>query len=58
MKPSKPCAGPNPTCARGVRHAAVLGSVARGDSRPDSEIDIMIEIDPEAHLTALDYPEG
>jgi predicted nucleotidyltransferase len=39
--------------ARGVRRAAVFGSVARGDSRPD--IDIMIEIDPEAHLTVFDY---
>jgi uncharacterized protein len=39
--------------ARGVRRAAVFGSVARGDSRPDS--DIMVEIDPEAHLTVFDY---
>jgi predicted nucleotidyltransferase len=28
--------------ARGVRHAAVFGSVARGESRPDSELDILI----------------
>jgi predicted nucleotidyltransferase len=41
--------------ARGVRRAAGFGSVARGDSRPDSDIDIMIEIDPEAHLTVFDY---
>ena len=41
--------------ARGVRRAAVFGSVARGDSRPGSDIDIMVEIDPEAHLTAFDY---
>jgi hypothetical protein len=41
--------------ARGVRRAAVFGSVARGDSHPDSDIDIMIEIDPEAHLTVFDY---
>jgi predicted nucleotidyltransferase len=38
-----------------VRRAAVFGSVARGDSRPDSDIDIMVEIDPEAHLTVFDY---
>ncbi len=41
--------------ARGVRRAAVFGSVACGDSRPDSDIDIMVEIDPEAHLTVFDY---
>jgi uncharacterized protein len=34
--------------ARGVRHAALFGSVARGTDRPDSDIDIMIDIEPEA----------
>jgi predicted nucleotidyltransferase len=29
--------------------------VARGDSRPESDIDIMVEIDPEAHFTVFDY---
>ena len=40
---------------RGVAHAALFGSVARGDSRSDNDIDIMIEIDPDAHLTVFDY---
>jgi uncharacterized protein len=40
---------------RGVTHAAVFGSVARGENRPDSDIDIMIDIDPEAHITLFDY---
>jgi predicted nucleotidyltransferase len=31
--------------ARGVTHAALFGSVARGDNRPDSDVDIMIEVD-------------
>lgn len=34
--------------ARGVRHAALFGSVARGTAGPESDIDIMIDIDPEA----------
>ena len=34
--------------ARGVTHAALFGSRARGDGRHDSDIDIMIEIEPEA----------
>jgi predicted nucleotidyltransferase len=38
---------------RGVKHAALFGSVARGDDRPDSDIDIMIEVDPDARITVL-----
>ncbi len=41
--------------ARGVRRAALFGSVARGDNRPDSDIDIMIEIDPAAEVSIYDY---
>jgi len=33
---------------RGVTHAALFGSRARGDNRPDNDIDIMIDIAPEA----------
>jgi uncharacterized protein len=40
---------------RGVAHAALFGSRARGDARPDSDTDIMIEIDPDAHVTLFDY---
>jgi uncharacterized protein len=36
--------------ARGVRHAAVFGSVVRGEARPDSDIDILIDLDPKAEL--------
>ena len=41
--------------ARGVSHAALFGSRARGDNRPDSDIDIMVEIDPAARITVFDY---
>ena len=40
---------------RGVTHAALFGSRARGDNRPDSDIDIMIEIEPEAVISVYDY---
>ena len=41
--------------ARGIRHAAVFGSVARREDRLDSDIDIVIEIDPETRMTVFDY---
>jgi len=33
---------------RGVRHAALFGSVARGEGKRTSDIDILIELDPQA----------
>ena len=41
--------------ARGVRHAALFGSTARGTARPDSDIDIMIEIEPETVRDVYTY---
>ena len=38
-----------------VTHAPVFGSRARGDHRPDSDTDIMIDVDPEAHISVYDY---
>ncbi len=40
---------------RGVLHAALFGSKARGDDRPDSDTDIMIEIDPAARIGVWEY---
>jgi uncharacterized protein len=40
---------------RGVAHAAVFGSLARGDARPDSDIDVLIRFAPEAAVTLWDY---
>jgi predicted nucleotidyltransferase len=39
--------------ARGVSHAALFGSRARGENRPD--IDIMIEFDPAARVTVFNH---
>ena len=41
--------------ARGVRHAGLFGSVARGDSNETSDVDILIELDKSAKLTVFDY---
>ena len=41
--------------ALGVVHAALFGSVARGEQRPDSDIDILVDLDPKAVHTIIDY---
>ena len=41
--------------ARGVAHAALFGSRARGDEGPGSDTDIMIEIDPGAPVGVYEY---
>ena len=41
--------------ALGVAHAALFGSRARGDHGPDSDIDIMIELEPLARVGVWGY---
>lgn len=33
-----------------VQSIAVFGSVARGESRPDSDVDILVEFEPDARI--------
>lgn len=40
---------------RGVSHAALFGSRARGDQRPESDTDIMIKINPDAPVGVYEY---
>jgi predicted nucleotidyltransferase len=41
--------------ARGVRHAALFGSVVRGEADLKSDLDVLIELDPSLRLNAFDY---
>ena len=39
--------------AEGVTHLALFGSRARGDNRPDSDIDLLIDVAPESRFSIL-----
>jgi predicted nucleotidyltransferase len=41
--------------AQGVSHAALFGSRARGGARPDSDIDILVEISPDVRMDVFQY---
>ena len=41
--------------ARGVKHAAIFGSLARGQARPDSDVDVLVELDRESKLGLFAY---
>jgi uncharacterized protein len=40
--------------AEGVTSLAIFGSRARGDYRPDSDLDVLIEVEPDASFSILD----
>ncbi|WP_375456297.1 nucleotidyltransferase family protein [uncultured Methylobacterium sp.] len=40
---------------RGMRHAALFGSVARGEAHAGSDLDVMIEIDGDVVRDVYDY---
>jgi predicted nucleotidyltransferase len=39
----------------GVRHLSIFGSTARGTARPDSDVDLLIELDAERKIDLFDY---
>ena len=41
--------------AKGIMHAGVFGSTARGEQRADSDIDIIVDFDPSVPITIYDY---
>jgi predicted nucleotidyltransferase len=41
--------------AHGVTHAALFGSVARNEQNADSDIDILVDLDPTLVVTIFDY---
>jgi len=39
--------------AAGIRHLSLFGSAARGEAGPDSDIDLRVELDPDARVTLI-----
>ena len=39
----------------GVRHAAVFGSVARGEAHSGSDVDVLVELDPRRPMGLFEY---
>jgi hypothetical protein len=39
----------------GASHAAVFGSVARGEAQPGSDIDVLVDLDPDRPMGVFQY---
>lgn len=40
--------------ARGVAHLDIVGSVARGEATTDSDVDLVLDIDPRSRFSLID----
>jgi uncharacterized protein len=40
--------------ARGITHLSLFGSMARGEAGPRSDVDLLIEVDPNSHFSLFD----
>ena len=38
-----------------MHHVGVFGSVARGEDRPDGDLDLLVTLDPDAGLGLFEY---
>lgn len=43
-----------PLREKGITSLAVFGSIVRGEARPDSDVDILIDTDPESRFSLVD----
>lgn len=41
--------------ARDVTHLALFGSLARGEAGPDSDVDVMVDIEPGRKFSIIDH---
>ena len=47
------CHGIGPSAAHDVTNLRVFGSVARGEDRPDSDVDLLVDLPPHMGLLGL-----
>ena len=41
--------------ARGIASAAIFGSVVRGQAQPDSDVDVLVDVDPARTFDLVDF---
>jgi hypothetical protein len=43
--------------SRGIKRLSLFGSIARGEAGPKSDVDLLIEVDPDSHFSLFDVVE-